>query len=78
VAPACLVMPSTPVGWEALRQGVLWWLTPITVLQPHPCGGEGAGNMAEQDDPFQLESERELCPHTTGYSSELMRGIAAN
>ncbi len=50
-------------------------LTPMTVLQTHPRGGEGAGSMAGRADPSQLESERELCPHTTGYSSELNRQI---
>jgi hypothetical protein len=33
--------------------------------------GEVAGSMVGQDDPPQLGSERELCSHTTGYSSEL-------
>ncbi len=40
--------------------------------------GEVAGSIVGQADPSQLGSERELCPHTTGYSSELARGIAAN
>jgi hypothetical protein len=44
-----------------------------------------AGSIVGQDDPSQLRSERELCPHTTGVSSELTgvsselrRGLAAN
>jgi hypothetical protein len=71
VALACLVTPSTPGGGEALRWGVVWHADP----NDHPAApsmwGEGAGNMAGQADPSQLESERELCPHTMGYSNEL-------
>ncbi len=40
--------------------------------------GEVAGSIVGQADPSQLGSERELYPYTTGYSSELTRGIAAN
>jgi hypothetical protein len=39
--------------------------------------GEVAGSMAGQDDTSQLRSERELCPHTTGVSSELTAGVSS-
>jgi hypothetical protein len=73
VAPACLGTPSTPEeGGIEGGGGVVWGLADP---DDHPAApsawGEGAGSMARQADPSQLESERELCPHTTGYSSEL-------
>ncbi len=47
--------------------------------RPAPStGGEGADSMGGQAGPSQRESERERGPHTTRYSSELTRGIAAN
>ncbi len=78
MAPACLVTPSTPGGGEALRRGVVWRADPNDCPAALSVWGEGAGYMAGQADPSQLERERELCPHTTGYSSELTWRIAAN
>jgi hypothetical protein len=71
VAPACLGTPSTPEG-GSIEGGVVWGRADPDDRPAAPSvWGEGAGSMARQTDPFQLESERELCPHITGYSSKL-------
>ncbi len=65
-------MPSTPGGGEALRRGVVWHADPVDRPAAASAWGEVAGSMVGQVHPPQLGSERELCPPTTGYSSELM------
>jgi hypothetical protein len=64
--PGYTIYPWRGGGIEA---GVVWCADP----DDHPAarvwgGGRQHGGQA---DPSQQESERELGPHTTGYSSEL-------
>jgi hypothetical protein len=58
-------------GGERIEGGVVWRADPDDRPATPSVLGEGAGSMAGQADLPQLESERVLCPHTTGYSSEL-------
>ncbi len=76
--PACLGVPSTPREVEALRRGVGWRAESVDRPAAPPARGKGAGGMVVGLAPSQPESEREGGPHTTGYSSELTRGIAVN
>jgi hypothetical protein len=50
---------------------VVWRADPDDCPAAPSAWWEVAGSMAGQADPSQLESERELCPNTTGDSSEL-------
>ncbi len=56
---------------------MVWHADPVDRPAAPSAWGEVAGSMVGQVHPPQLGSERELCPHTTGYSSQL-RGIVAN
>jgi hypothetical protein len=78
LSPPFLNPPSTPVRGEAGRQGgVVWRADPDDRPAAPSVWGEVAGSIVGQGDPSQLGSERELCPHTTGYSSKLS-GYMAN